>query len=392
MIQHIIAYIDIFLWIALAIPTAYLFVFSIASLKKSPETKAVKSDKNRFAVIFPVYASDEVIKDSVKRFFLQDYDRALFDVIVISDHLSKDTDEALISYGARVINAAYENSSKAKALILASQSLDRNAYDAVVILDVDNTVDNNFLTSVNNRLNCGFSAIQTHRTAKNNNTEIAVLDGISEEINNSIFRRGHINIGISSALIGSGMIFNYAWFADNIQRADSAGEDKELELMLLRQNIYIDYAEDIYVYDEKTSDTTNFYNQRRRWIAAQFYLLSGALSSLPSAFTTANWSYIDKVCQWMLPPRLIMLGGIFIMTILSSVYSLQLSYKWILLSLMQITLFSIAIPACKRSIVLSKAITKVPSLFILTVKNIFRLKGAGKKFIRTEHISNEDKG
>ena len=92
MIQHIIAYIDIFLWIALAIPTAYLFVFSIASLKKSPETKAVKSDKNRFAVIFPVYAPDEVIKDSVKRFFLQHYDRALFDVILISHPFSKYTD------------------------------------------------------------------------------------------------------------------------------------------------------------------------------------------------------------------------------------------------------------------------------------------------------------
>jgi len=34
---------------------------------------------------------------------------------------------------------------------------------------------------------------------------LALLDGISEEINNNIFRKGHQTLGLSSALIGSGM-------------------------------------------------------------------------------------------------------------------------------------------------------------------------------------------
>ena len=77
------------------------------------------------------------------------------------------------------------------------------------------------------------------------------------------------------------MVFDYEWFKNNISKATTAEEDKELELILLEQRIHISYAEDINVYDEKTRETGNFYNQRRRWIASQFYLISKALKKLP---------------------------------------------------------------------------------------------------------------
>jgi hypothetical protein len=50
-------------------------------------------------------------------------------------------------------------------------------------------------------------AVQGHRTAKNTNNSWAILDAISEEINNNIFRKGHRVLGLSSAIIGSGMAF-----------------------------------------------------------------------------------------------------------------------------------------------------------------------------------------
>lgn len=101
-------------------------------------------------------------------------------------------------------------------------------------------------------------AIQAHRTAKNRNTDIAVLDGLSEEVNNSIFRRGHVRLGISSALIGSGMIFNYQWFHDNVKHLVTTGEDKELEVLLLKQRIFIEFLDEVYVYDEKTQGEKGF--------------------------------------------------------------------------------------------------------------------------------------
>ena len=43
-------------------------------------------------------------------------------------------------------------------------------------------------------------------------TNTAVLDAVSEEINNSIFRKGHTRLGFSSGLSGSGMAFEYDLF------------------------------------------------------------------------------------------------------------------------------------------------------------------------------------
>ena len=85
-----------------------------------------------------------------------------------------------------------------------------------------------------------------------------------EEVNNSIFRRGHVRLGLSSALIGSGMVFNYQWFHDNVKYLSTAGEDKELEVLLLKQRIFIEFLDEVYVYDEKTQEEKGFYTQRRR--------------------------------------------------------------------------------------------------------------------------------
>lgn len=136
---------------------------------------------------------------------------------------------------------------------------------------------------MNDALDSGIQAVQAHRTAKNRDTDTAVLDAASEEVNNSIFRRGHVALGFSSALIGSGMAFDYKWFRENIACCTTSGEDKELEALLLRQGIYIDYLDDVRVLDEKVQGEGAYYNQRRRWIAAQFYALSSAVRQLPGS-------------------------------------------------------------------------------------------------------------
>ncbi len=66
-----------------------------------------------------------------------------------------------------------------------------------------------FLNEVNVAFDLGAKVVQAHRTAKNLNTPFAFLDACNEEINNHIYRKGHAAIGLSPALIGSGMAFEY---------------------------------------------------------------------------------------------------------------------------------------------------------------------------------------
>lgn len=154
--------------------------------------------------------------------------------------------------GAQVLVATYQNSSKAQALTLAMHSIDVPSFDMVVIMDADNTTTPHLLHELNKASAVGVRAIQAHRTAKNLNTDIALLDAASEEINNGIFRKGHVAIGFSCALIGSGMAFEADWFARHVEKLQTAGEDKELETLLQREQIYVDYLSEIDIYDEKT--------------------------------------------------------------------------------------------------------------------------------------------
>ena len=388
---------EIILYIILAFNTGYLLLFAIASKFCRPSIYPRTAPGTKFAVLFPAYKEDKVIIPAIYSFLQQDYPRELYDIIVISDQMQESTNEALRQLPVRLLIADYTDSSKAKAMSLAMNATADIPYDAVVIMDADNTAGTSFLSELNPVFQSGARAVQAHRTAKNTNTDIAVLDAASEEINNSIFRSGHIALGLSSALIGSGMALEACWFRQHIHLLETAGEDKEMEALLLKQRIHIEYLEHVYVKDEKTQKKEGIKNQRKRWIAAQFGALRASLPHLPKAFIQGNFDYCDKICQWMLPPRLIQLAGVFGLTFVFTVIGLILSLcngsnewmiaiKWWILSAAQVAAMMLPVPGGRLfTKQVGKAITKMPMLALTMIGNLFKLKGANKKFIHTEH-------
>lgn len=389
--------IDWILYIPLVFCVCYLLVFAIASkfyrAPQYPEARTLR----RFVVLFPAYKEDRVIVSSVKSFLEQEYPQELYEVIVISDHMQPETNEALRALPIRVLMATYTDSSKAKALALAMGSIDPTAFDIVAIMDADNLTTPDFLSTINRAFESGVRSVQAHRTGRNLNTDISVLDGASEEINNGFFRSGHNAIGLSAGLSGSGMAFEVEWFRQNVNKLQTAGEDKELEAMLLQQRIYITYLPDLLVYDEKTQKVEAISNQRKRWIAAQFGALRASLPHFPKALLQGNFDYCDKILQWMLPPRLVQLAAVFgltfvftvvgiVQSIYGSGYEWMLAIKWWVLSAAQFAAMMLPVPGGKLfTKQVGKAVMKVPMLALTMIGNLFKLKGANKKFIHTEH-------
>lgn len=383
-IQEVLYIFEYICWILASIAVAYPLIYSLASLGTRKSYYPTANKQHKFAILFPAYKEDRVILPVVESFLQQHYPQELYKVIVISDHMQETTNERLAELPITLLKANYENSSKAKALNFAMDHFGRDEFDAVVILDADNIVDTNFLLEINKVFDAGVQAIQAHRTAKNRNTDIAVLDGLSEEVNNSIFRRGHVRLGISSALIGSGMVFNYQWFHDNVKHLVTTGEDKELEVLLLKQRIFIEFLDEVYVYDEKTQGEKGFYNQRRRWLATQFAQWGRVFKDLPQAILSGNIDYSDKLIQWMLPPRLLLFGGIIVMGSIMQIIDWPLALKWWALFLIMGVTLCLAIPDKLVDDRFKKSINKLPLLFIMMVVNLFRMKGMNKKFVNTE--------
>ncbi|PKN14824.1 MAG: hypothetical protein CVU67_03650, partial [Deltaproteobacteria bacterium HGW-Deltaproteobacteria-24] len=76
-----------------------------------------------------------------------------------------------------------QNDFDAKALNKAFEQLS-NDYDIAIILDADNLMEKDFLHQMNSAFSHNIKAVQGHRMAKNMNTPFAILDSVSEEINN----------------------------------------------------------------------------------------------------------------------------------------------------------------------------------------------------------------
>lgn len=376
---------DILFFILTSVAVLYLLIFALLAQRKKPDPYPSAKKQHRVLVLFPAYKEDKIIVESVRSFLGQEYPRELYCVVVISDNMKLETDEALRQLSVEVINAHFENSSKAAALNLAIEQQGDRKYDVVAIMDADNIVAPDFLQKINDVYDFGILAIQTHRTSKGGVTDVAILDMVSEEINNSIFRKGHTHAGLSSALIGSGMAFDYKWFVRSIPKVTSAGEDKEFELLLLREGIFIDYLEDVWVYDEKISGTSAFYRQRRRWIAAQFDLLWKGIRYLPRAISTGNVDYCDKIFQWLLPPRIVLVGFIFLLAFIWLIFDWTVSLKWWLLLFVLLCTLSLAMPDKLYNASFKRALRKIPALFVLSVINMFRTKGVNKRFIHTAH-------
>ena len=378
--------IDIVLWGIMALSVVYVAFFALISVfhRKKKEYSTYQLKQSSFLILYPAYKEDAVIQHSVRQFLEQNYPKDLFQVAVISDHMKDDTNLQLSQLPITLHTLTFDKSSKARALQYAMQHTEKS-YDYVVILDADNVVLPDFLEQLNASCQKGYQAIQCHRCAKNSDNNIAVLDGASEEINNTIFRKAHNTVGLSSALIGSGMCFAFEWFKHHVDLLNSAVEDRELESHLLQEKVYIKFEENIHVFDEKVSNRDNFERQRLRWLNGQLQTLLIMLPNIPHAIATGNINYIDKTIQQALIPRSILLVLIPIFSLIMLLLAPVWSIKWWALFLVLCISLYIAIPARMRNSTVFGKLTSFPRLALKMLKNLFRLNKNNKDFLHTTH-------
>ena len=396
MIWSILHSIDITLWVIIAGSVIYVVFFAIISLFYDKEdhiaahAAALSNKQCRFLILYPAYKEDRVIINAVENFLFQDYPASHYRVSVISDHMQPETNDYLRQLPITLLEPVFEKSSKAKAMQYAIEMVESGKlqlidgkFDQVVILDADNVVRPDFLSQLN-ILCTVYDAIQCHRCAKNADNDVAVLDGASEEINNTIFRKAHNRLGLSSALIGSGMCFKYELFKKNVFELKTAGEDREMEALLLHQEVFIKYAPDIHVFDEKVSNQDNFQRQRMRWMTAQVQSLLSNLPKIPGAIIHGKINFVDKTIQQALIPRsilIVLLAGI---SVLMTIFMPSWCEKWwALFALLAVSLY-IALPRQLRYQSIAKVLA-IPGLVIRMLKNLLHIDRKNTDFIHTEH-------
>ncbi|MBI3520562.1 MAG: glycosyltransferase [Bacteroidetes bacterium] len=380
----------LFIWAALA--TSYMFMYSFFGLlftQKTMRNRISDLSAPRIAVIIPAYKEDNVIIKTAESALRQSYPVGKYQVTVVADGLQRSTLYKLKNLPLHVLEVQFENSTKAKALNAALNNLSDN-FDMVVILDSDNIIRPDFLTKMGEAYLQGHRAIQGHRTAKNFNTPYALLDAISEEINNHIFCKGQQYLGMSSRLTGSGMGFEYLLFKQLMSEIDAVGGfDKELELKLIAAEAKIHYVPSAIVYDEKVSKSEVMVKQRSRWISSQIhYMKKYVPSGIIRLVKNRDVDYFNKSIQLLIPPRMFMILIVLIGIGLSlfSKESMML-YNWIILCITYMMAFILAFPKKFIGRQLFQLGIAVPNALFHLVSSIPSMFHANKKFIHTPHES-----
>jgi cellulose synthase/poly-beta-1,6-N-acetylglucosamine synthase-like glycosyltransferase len=390
----VINIIQIVLLVFLGLATLYILIFSLASLFYRQKKYSDNGNLKKIAVLVPGYKEDEVIVEVANLALQQDYPSHLYDVVIIADSFKKETLQTLKTLPIQLIEVSFEKSTKSKALNNAMAQL-TEAYDIAVVLDADNVMANNFLKKINATFEHDFIAVQGHRTAKNVNNSWAVLDAISEEINNNIFRKGHRVLGLSSAIIGSGMAFKYPYFKSLMAGVTAVGGfDKEIELKMLKERHKIVYLHDATVFDEKIQKSEAFGNQRRRWLSAQFhYFRKDILSAFKHLIFKGNIDYFDKAIQFIQPPRILLLGAVLLFgaSFILVNYFLEnqaiFNTYWIVLIIACVLSFIFSVPRSFYNLTTLKALINLPKGMFMMLLSLLKIKGANKTFIHTQHTS-----
>lgn len=378
--------IDVALFVIFLIPVGYLVFFSLASMLRRHEPKPTRQNPHTFLILIPAYKEDAVIKGCVEACLAQDYPRDKYQIIVIAEGMHESTLQELEALSIVVKRIVLKHRTKAKALNKALRENAKAGWEIALVFDADNIPEPLFLQKMNAKFHEGAVAVQGHRTAKNQNNSLAVLDAMSEEINNSIFRKGHYNVGLSSALIGSGMAFRFEQFNSIMRHVDVVGGfDKELEHIYLMNKVKIHYLHNAIVLDEKIQKKEHFARQRRRWMAAQWEHFSRFVPLFVMGVRQSNLDFCNKIFQMILIPRILIVGGVSILTLINTVFAPELSTKWWFLLITFLIAFFIAIPRRLVSKKLFIALLSLPHIFLIVFMNMFKLRNANKKFIHTPH-------
>lgn len=386
-VKFIAAIITTILFIYLGFYSLYLFIFSVSGKLFPVKTPPKSSKLAKFVIYICSYKEDEIILNSAASAITLDYPKDLFHICVIADSLQPETISKLKTMPLQVLEVVFENSTKSKALHKAIENT-AEGFDAAIVFDIDNIAAPDFLYQINNYLQAGEKVVQGHRVAKNTNTSVAVLDAISEEVNNHIFRKSQRVFNFSAAIIGSGMALDYKTFTNVMLNINAVGGfDKEMGLLLTNDKISVAYADKALIYDEKVSNKEVFKKQRRRWLSAQFNLLKKYGSTGLSALFKGKFDYLNEVYQLSILPRVLMLGLMPLMLVISFLLP-GIGPDWHLWLIATVCCYAgilIAIPVSFYNKDFFGALIRIPVIFITMLLLLFKLKGANKKFIHTPH-------
>lgn len=251
----------------LKILTGYTAIMGICFLlprKKKP----VAPPKTKFAVLIAARNEERVIGQLVESLLRQDYPKELFDIFVIPNNCTDDTEGTARRAGAQILHCSAPVKTKGDVLHDVFVRL-MGKYDAYCVFDADNVVDPAFLARMNDVVVAGGQAAKSRQCALNpyDNWISGSYDLYLQNIN-LLHSRARAAFPLSAKLVGTGFMVT-----DSLMQqlggwnTCTLTEDMELAAQCALEGVQVHYVPEALTYDEQPVSFRISMRQRLRWSA-----------------------------------------------------------------------------------------------------------------------------
>ncbi len=302
------------LWIieaGLAIVTGYLLLLTACALFAPRRTPARPAQAPRwtFQILVPAHNEEKLLPDLLANLRRLDYPSDLYAVHVVADNCTDRTAEVARQGGAIVHERknpdlrgkGYALNWLIERLAVPATSAGRPA--AIVIIDADTIISENFLTVMDARLARGDRAIQAYYAVRDPASSWTVsLRYIALAVLHFLRPQGRMVLGGSAGLKGNGMVF----CADILARhrwSASLTEDIEYHMALILAGERVAFAPDAVVWAEMPGTLAGSRTQNARWESGRLQMLRDYVPRLLSeAIRRRSFVLFDAAMEQIIPP------------------------------------------------------------------------------------------
>lgn len=257
--------------------------------------------KNKFGILVAARNEEAVIGDLVDSLKVMDYPKKLYDIYVLPNNCSDDTEGVALKHGANILHCEVPVKSKGEVLREAFRQLKKKKIDAYIIFDADNVVDKNFLRKMNDTLESGYNVAQCNRDSKNiKDNWISAGYSLFYYVQNFFFNKSRMNIGANSAINGTGFMVRKSLIDEKGFPTVTLTEDNEFTALCALWGEKIAFVEEAITYDEQPIEFKVSWKQRKRWSTGTLQCLHKYGFSLIKTFwDTGRLACLDIFMRYM---------------------------------------------------------------------------------------------
>lgn len=238
-------------------------------LRRMRPAGPISEGKSRFAVFVPAHNEEAVIYASVRSIMSIIYPSDKFDVFVIADNCTDNTAERAALAGAKVLTRVDAKKGKQFALEWAFRKAGIADYDAVLIVDADNSVHPSLLSALDRRLANGHKVIQAYAETKNPTDNWLTMNYAYMYWYMFRLQMIRVRLGMSAWLAGTGVCISTDILQQIGWHVTTLTDDVEFTCQLLLKGHKVHLATDAIVYDQKPGKLKDSWLQRVRWVRGQ---------------------------------------------------------------------------------------------------------------------------